>query len=238
MVSISVILPAWNEEKIIRKNAQYILLYLSSKKHDFELIVINDGSSDNTLAEIKKIKHKNLVVLDNEKNLGKGFTVRKGILNAKKKYILFLDTDLATPIEELEKFIPYMKTYDIIIGSRAVKGADITKSQPFYRVFIGKCFNVFVQILTIRGIKDTQCGFKLFPTELAKKLALKQTIRRWTFDVEYLLIAQKYGHTIKEVPVTWICGEKSDVSLIKDSLRMFRDLFRIRFNLLFGRYTH
>ncbi len=236
MRSLSVVIPAYNEGMRIRQNISSVLSFLDSQKRTYELIVVEDGSNDTTFSELSRVKHRNLRILRNDMNRGKGYSVKRGVLVSRYNLILFFDADLSTPLRELvtlERFVP---SFDIVIGSRAVRGAHITTSQPLYRVFIGKCFNLLVQILGVFGIHDTQCGFKLFKGNVARKIFTKQTIDRWAFDVEILFIAKKNGYTIKEVPVEWAHSGKSEVHAMRDSWRMFKELITIRWNSFCGRY--
>ena len=238
-MNLSVIIPAYNESKRITNTVIRISKYLKEKNHDYEIIVVDDGSRDNTaeiVSELSK-EYENLSLVKNGKNKGKGYSVKNGMLHAERDYLLFSDADLSTPIEEIEKFLPWLKEgYDVVIASRALKGSDIKIKQPFYRVFIGKTFNKIVQIIATRGIKDTQCGFKLFTKKAAKRIFPKQKLERFGFDVEILYLTKKFGFKIKEVPVIWINAEGSKVSPIKDSIDMLKDLFIIRLNDLLGKY--
>ncbi|MBN2112190.1 glycosyltransferase family 2 protein [Candidatus Woesearchaeota archaeon] len=235
-LSLSVVIPAYNEEKRIGKTLRRITSYLDKRKDDYEIIVVDDCSKDNTVKVARFLKNKRLKVLKNKCNLGKGGAVKNGMLAAKKKYVLFSDADLSTPIEEIEKFEKLKDKYDILIGSRALKESDIKIKQPFYRVLMGKTFNLIVNLLVIWGVKDTQCGFKWFRKDAVKKIFPKQTFNGFSFDVELLFIAKKYGYSIKEVPVTWLNSPDSKVSAVRDSIRMFMDLIKIRINDLRGKY--
>ena len=235
-LSLSVVIPAYNEEKRIGKTLRKIISYLDKKKHDYEIIVVDDNSKDKTVNVVKFMKNKRLRVLKNPRNLGKGGAVKNGMLAAKRKYVLFSDADLSTPIEEIEKFEKFKDKYDVIIGSRALKESDIKIKQPFYRILMGKIFNLMVNILVVWGIKDTQCGFKWFRKDVVKKVFPKQTFNGFSFDVELLFIVDKYGYSIKEIPVTWMNSPDSKVSAVKDSIKMFIDLVRIRLNNLRGKY--
>ena len=178
-MKISVIIPAYNEEKRIVKTIKRISEYMSDKFPDYEIIVVNDGSKDNTVKVVEDLDLEKVRVLNNPGNRGKGYAVRNGMLNSDGDVRLFSDADLATPIEELDKFMPYFKEgYDIVIGSRALKESNIEKHQPFYRELMGKTFNFLVQRITIKGIKDTQCGFKAFTKEAAKRVFEKSLIDR------------------------------------------------------------
>jgi dolichyl-phosphate beta-glucosyltransferase len=236
MLNLSVIIPAYNEEHRIKETLNKIINHLNKKKYNYEIIIVDDGSKDKTISIIQNIKNKKIRILKNEINKGKGYSIKRGVLNATRDLILFSDADLSTPIEELDHFIKYLD-YDIIIGSRALKESNIIIHQPFYREYSGKIFNLFVKLFTVRGIKDTQCGFKLFKKDIAYNIFKKQTIDRFGFDVEILYIANKYNYKIKELPVHWLNDTKSKVSLFKDSIRMFLDLIKIRINDIKGLYN-
>ena len=233
---ISLIIPAYNEEKLITSSIKHILSYMKKKKYDFELIVVDDGSKDKTVQKVNAIKDKHLKLITYSPNQGKGYAVKKGMTTAKGDLLLFLDADLATPIEEIGVFLPLMKDYDIAIGSRALKESNVKVHQPFYREFIGKTFNKIVQLLAVWGIKDTQCGFKLFTKKAANIIFKRQRISGWAFDVELLFIARKHGLKIKEHPVTWINVENTRVNPIKSSFQMFCEIIKININHIRGYY--
>ena len=236
---ISIIIPAYNEEKRIEPTIKRIIEYIKPKFKNFEIIIVDDGSKDKTIEIISKYQKENkeIKILKNIKNKGKGFSVKKGLLEAKYDLVLFSDSDLATPIEELEKLKEKIeKGYDIAIASRNLKTSNIVVKQPLYRQFLGKLFPYFVQIIAVSGIKDTQCGFKMYKEEIAKEIAKKQTLERFSFDVEQLFIAKKYKYKIAEIGVKWIDKEGSKVNTIKDGIKMLRDLFIIKINNLKGKY--
>lgn len=231
---LSIIIPAYNEERRIGRTLEKIISFLDSKKYKYEIIVVDDGSKDRTREVVKRFRRVKL----NEKrrNRGKGYSVRQGMIAAEGDYLLFSDADLSTPIEEIEKMMRLINAYDVVIGSRTIKGADVQVKQPFYREYMGKIFNLFVQVLAIKGIKDTQCGFKLFTRRAAKKIFPKQRIKGFGFDVEILYIAKKKGFRIEQVPVIWRNDENTKVSAFRDSSDMFFDLLRIRLNDISGKY--
>ena len=236
IMEISVVIPAYNEEKRIEPTLKRAINYLRSHFDNYEIIVVDDCSTDNTNNIVSKYKKNNVKSLRNKKNKGKGYSVKHGIQNAKYSLVLFSDSDLATPIEELGKFMHHIKEYDIVIASRNMKESNIKVKQPLCRQLMGKTFPLLVNLIALRGFKDTQCGFKLFKTDIAKKVVSLQTFERFSFDVEILFIAKKLGYKIKEVPVVWIDKEGSKVSPIKDSIKMLIDLFKIRYNSLLGKY--
>jgi len=227
---LSIIIPAYNEENRIGNSLKLILRYLSKQDYNFEIIVVDDGSSDRTIEKVKEIDSSGKIkILKNEINKGKGYSIKKGMLEAMGEYQLFSDADLSTPIEELEKFWKYLNEgYDIVIGSRALKDSILEVRQPFYREFMGRAFNFIVRFILGFKIKDTQCGFKIFKKEVAKHIFSIQKIKGWSFDVEILYIASKLDYKIKEVPVRWINSPSSKVNPLKDALRMFFDVSRLK----------
>ncbi|MDW8055621.1 MAG: glycosyltransferase family 2 protein [Elusimicrobiota bacterium] len=228
---ISIIIPVYNEEKRIEQTLHILMNYIKNRFNRYEIIIVDDGSTDKTLQLLQKfIEYSEIKVVMNKQNLGKGAAVRNGVLNAEGEYIYFTDADLSTPIEELEKFLSYIKDYDIVIGSRATKGSQILVHQPFYREFMGKTFNKLVKLFFRMNFNDTQCGAKLFKKDVAKKIFSISKINGFAFDVEVLYIAELYGYKIKEVPVLWRHSKGSKVHLVKNGLEMLVDLFRIKFN--------
>lgn len=239
MPFISIIIPAYNEEARIGPTLERIDEYMRSAGVDYEMIVVDDGSTDNTPSVVSDAARRmeGLRLVDNRVNRGKGFSVKNGFLNSSGRLVLFSDADLSTPIEELERFLPEIERgADIVIGSRSLKESNIIKRQPFYRVLMGKTFNKLVRLLTVSGLVDTQCGFKLFRRDSCEPLFKAQRVERFAFDVELLFLAQKKGLQIAELPVKWINSPQSKVHPVRDSLRMASDLLRIRMNYLIGRY--
>ena len=245
---LSVIIPAYNEEPNFKKGTvNEVPEFLKKQGYTYEILIGDDGSSDNTasLAQDFANKHDHVRVIKNSHE-GKAATVKTGVKEAKGDYILFTDFDQATPISEVEKLLPYFSQYDIVIGSRQLPGAKREK-EPIHRHIMGLVFNIIVQIIAIRGIWDTQAGFKCFKAQIAKELfgQLKvygkakkvQGALVTAFDVELLFIAKKRGFKIKEVPIIWHHVSTSRVSPIKDSLRMLRDVIKIRLNDLRGVYN-
>lgn len=228
-MEISIVIPAYNEEKVIRKNVFKIINFLKNKKIEYELIVVDDSSTDRTAEVIKNINSKKIRLIKNKKNMGKGYAIRKGILNAKKKLILFSDADLSTPIEELSNLLKYVNNYDIVIGSRSLDKSIIKIKQPLYRTIPGMIFPILVNLIILKGIKDTQCGFKLFKRNVANDIFKKQRIKGFCFDVEILHLAKNAGYKIREVPITWNNSEDSKVNVITDPVKMLIDLLKIRF---------
>jgi dolichyl-phosphate beta-glucosyltransferase len=228
---ISIVIPAYNEAIRLKSSLEKLYSYLIHKDFIYEVVVIDDGSTDKTQdVALASVLHQNgkLNLLKNERNTGKGFSVKKGILAAQGNYILVSDADFSTPIEEIEKLLVCINSgFDIVIGSRSMPGADVQVHQPFYREFMGKVFNFLVHLFVLRGIKDTQCGFKLFKSDAAKVLASLLKINGFSFDVELLYLAKKRKFKIKEIPVIWINSPYSRVNAIADSFRMFLELLSI-----------
>ena len=235
---LSVIVPAYNEEKRITNTLLEIGQYLSQQNFDYEIIVVNDGSEDKTTEVVENLKYKikNLNIISNEKNCGKGYVVRQGLIEAKGDYRLFIDADNSTSIKEFNKFLPFLTNFDIIIGSRSVKESEIVIAQPFYRKFLGNIFRLISQtFIGLWGISDSQCGFKLLTSKTVKDVLPRCKINGWSFDAEMLIIAQKLGYKIKEIPVVWKDDKKSKVK-IKGMFVAISDLVKIKYNLITNKY--
>ncbi|SHI69098.1 dolichyl-phosphate beta-glucosyltransferase [Desulfofundulus thermosubterraneus DSM 16057] len=233
------IIPAYNEECRLGATLKKVISYLKREFTSYEVIVVDDGSSDGTHRVATSFAATNPFVrcLRNHSNRGKGYSVRRGILESRGEWVLFTDADLSTPIEELPHLLEWgAKGYQVVVGSRAREGSRILVSQPFYRVVLGKGFNLAVQLLAVPGVRDTQCGFKLFWGDTARLLASLQVLNRYSFDVELLFLARKLGLPLAEVPVEWSHSQSSRVRPLRDGLRMLADLFFIRWLDLRGAY--
>jgi len=232
-IFLSVIIPAYNEGKRLGKTLDRIDKFFSGRGYKYEVIVMDDGSGDNTIDVASNsvlAKRSILQVFSNGENKGKGFSIREGFRKASGKFVLFTDADLSTPIEELEKLERAIHNgADIAIGSRSMKDSQVKVRQPLYRVMMGKTFNLFVQSIVISGMIDTQCGFKLFKKRCIEEILPDLMVDRFAFDVEMLYVARKKGYSIAEVPVVWNNFKESKVSPFRDSIKMFLDLFYIRF---------
>jgi dolichyl-phosphate beta-glucosyltransferase len=236
---LSLIIPTYNEEEIIGSTLKTAVQYLDKGVYSYEIIVVCDGCRDNTasLAQEAAKKNSNIKVINRRINRGKGFSVKEGVLSAHGSYIIFTDADLSTPIDEINKLIKmFEEGYAVVIGSRALVESDVQIHQPWYREGMGKIFNILVQALAVRGIKDTQCGFKGFRKDVAEKIFPLQTINGFGFDVELLYLAKKHSYTIKEIPVRWLNRAASKVNPLTHSSQMFLDLIRIRIRDIKGRY--
>ena len=212
---LSVIIPAYNEAKRLPLTLIDIDKHLKEQDYSYEILVVNDGSKDSTAEIVRRfsplIDH--LKLIDNRDNHGKGWVVRQGMLSAKGTWRLFMDADNSTSVVEFNKMIPYFKEeYEVIIASRDVKGSKTIPDQPFYKQILGNLGNLFIQIMVLPGIWDTQCGFKCFSAEAAEKIFSISKIDRWGFDVESLSLAKKMGYKIKEIPVFWVNDPRTHVS--------------------------
>lgn len=239
-IYLSVVIPAYNEEKRIGKTLESINGYLSKQNYSYEIIVVANNCTDRTDEVVKEYQKKisNLNLLDLGPSCpGKGCTVKEGIMKAQGEYLVFTDADNSTRIWEIEKFWKYFEQgYDIVIGSRDIKGAKVRISQSWYKELAGKLGNLLIQAVLLPGIWDTQCGFKAFKSEPAKKIFAQQKIKTWGFDLEVLALARKFGYKIKEVPITWYNDPESKVSLLS-YFNTFKELFQIRLNLWTGKYN-
>lgn len=237
-IRLSVVVPAYNEQDRIGKSLERITGYLDSLNDEYELLVVNDGSTDQTAEIVREFgrSRARVQVLDYSPNRGKGYAVRHGILNSQGDFVLFSDADLAAPIEELEKlWPPVLANADIAIGSRPLKESNLVVHQPWYRELAGRAFNKAVQLLAVKGIQDTQCGFKLFRAQAAKAVFSRCRLNGFSFDFEALHLAQRMGLTIAEVPIRWAHQPGSKVRLLRDGMRMLGDLVWMRFFMIVTR---
>lgn len=235
---LSVIIPAYNEEKRLRKTMPLLRDFLKKQSFAWEVVLIDDGSTDNTAqAPAGFFTADEARVFRNERNRGKGYSVRQGVQAARGEILLFTDADLSTPLNEFDKLHACLQQgYDIAIGSRSLPGSNVTQHQAWYRESMGKVFNKIVNLIVLEGFVDTQCGFKCFRKEVAVPIFSKMIVDRFGFDVEFLYLARKAGNRIIEVPVEWHDVLHSRVRIVRDSLQMFLDLFRIRWNDWTGKY--
>ncbi len=239
-IDLSVVIPAYNESARISKTLQKIGDYLDGRPGRFEVIVADDGSRDGTAeaAAAARPDDPRLRVLALGRNQGKGAAVRAGVQAARGRRVLFSDADLSTPIEDLEVLERALDDgAAVAIGSRALRDSRVMVHQPWHRKTMGKVFNLLVQVLALPGIHDSQCGFKLFRHAEAQRLFGAQRLPGFSFDVEILFLARKFGFRVAEVPVSWYDSPSSRVHPVLDSARMLRDLFRIRWDWLRGRYA-
>ncbi|MGC8775993.1 MAG: dolichyl-phosphate beta-glucosyltransferase [Minisyncoccia bacterium] len=237
-IFLSIIIPAYNEEHRISKTLLDINEKLAKKNWNYEILVVNDGSKDKTSDVVNNLisKIKNLKLIDNKENNGKGYVVRQGMLAAQGKYRLFMDADNSTTIDQFDNFLPYFEQgYDIVIGSIEIQGAKINEQAGFYRRFLGKFGKLLIRLMLGLKIYDTQRGFKAFLDYTVEPIFKRQTILRWGFDFEILYIANKLGFKIKEVPVIW---NNPSESKVKPSayISVLLELLKVRLNALLGKY--
>lgn len=248
---LSIVIPTYNEEKNIRQSLAKVFDYLDEKEFNSEVIVVDDGSSDGTVAIVKEFfGDRDALKLIENPHKGKGYTVRTGVLSSRGDYVLFSDADLATPIEEVERFLMWLKEqdFDVAIASREGFGAKRV-DEPYYRHVLGRGFNFLVQTLALSGIEDSQCGFKMFTRKAADDIFERLRVYGedapelkhpylGAFDVEVLYLARKMGYKIKEVPVTWKYVESTRLDPLRDSWKMFWDVVKVRLNDLRGLYNN
>lgn len=233
---LSIIIPSYNEEKRLPSTLRKISDYLQSQSYDYEILVIDDGSSDNTSSVTKKSNIPGLSVYRYEQNRGKGFAVNYGVDKAKGKYILMCDADNATPFAQIETFLPNVHDYQVIIGSRYFENSRANKDRSAVRVFVAKLGNLLTQLILLPGIADTQCGFKLFEGNAAHRIFAHQSIWGWAFDMEILFIAKRMGYKIKVIPVEWNNASGSKIQSPLVFLSTFGELLKIKFRSMIKNY--
>lgn len=237
-VFLSVIIPAYNEEHRLGITLEAVDAYLKKQSFAYEVLVVSDGSHDRTGEIVREYARsmKGLVCIDNKENNGKGYVVRQGMLAAQGEFRLFMDADNSVPIEYFDVFLPYFSQgYDVVIGSIEVAGAIIEEHAAWYRRMLGHWAKLLIRLLALWEIHDTQRGFKMFSTRAAQEVFSLQTLTRWGFDIEVLVIAKKLGYRIKELPVVWTNKGESKVGL-SAYFTTLRDLLVVRKNMLFGVY--
>jgi len=236
--SLSIILPLFNEQERFKKAFPLIKRFYRENPN-WEFIFVDDGSTDKTLQTIKdKITgFSRMKLVSYSLNRGKGHAIKRGVIKAGKKYLLFTDIDFSTPLSELSLFTPFIKKgADVVIGTRKVRGAEITRHQPRLREWLGECFTGLTNLWLGMNISDYTCGFKLFKTKIAKQLFNLQKIKRWAFDAEILFLIDKKGFSIIEVPIIWKNDQKTKVNLGADILQSLWELILIRWYSLKGNY--
>lgn len=224
---LSVVIPVYNEESVIKNTLERVSGYLEDKNWLSEIIVVNDGSTDDSLKVVSQLPLENIKIISHAKNLGKGASVKSGMLAARGDFLLFTDADNSTDISEIDKFIDKaMEGYDIVIASRSSRASKIVIHQPRWKEFLGKLGNFYVRLISGLKFKDTQCGFKLFKRE-CQFLFREQKNQSWAFDVELLLKAKKHNLKIAEMPITWVNNFDSKFTL-KYYFKFFFELIKIR----------
>lgn len=227
---LSIVIPAWNEAQRLLPTLRRILAWADGRTSTLEVIVVDDGSTDDTAEVTERLAEQDprIRCVRQPRNLGKGAAVSAGVEAARGRLVLMSDADLSTPIEEFVRLERALENADIAIGSRAVDRSLVRVRQHASREWLGRAFNLVVQAMAVPGVKDTQCGFKLFPRPIAQRLFALRTLDRFAFDVEILHLAQRLGLRIAEVPVLWYNDEASTVRPIRDGLTMVREVTRIR----------
>ncbi len=228
---LSIIIPAYNEERRLRVYLEKVLTYLRSTPFQSEVIVVNDGSTDDTSRVVKFFQSPSiqLKLIELPTNRGKGYAVRTGMLAGKGKYRLFTDADGATPIEELERLFKavIIGRADVAVGSRARPSEECLVQGSLHRKMLGGCFNFIVRSLCVKGIRDTQCGFKLFTEDIVNRVFPKLTVDGFGFDVEILYLSKRSGFAVAEVPVNWHDVKGGKVNVVTDSFRMLSDVVKV-----------
>ncbi len=239
-MTYSVIIPAFNESNRLRPTLDEILRYAREHEWEAEILVVDDGSGDDTPEIVREYgrAHPQVQLIRNPGNRGKGFSVRNGMLQARGEICLFTDADLSSPISEAEKLFEVLRQgADIAIGSRWLRAELQTERQPLYRQAFGRIFNLLLRLVLGLHFQDTQCGFKAFRREAAQRIFPLQRIERWGFDPEILFLARQAGLRTVEVPVIWAHSEGTRLHPFRDGIRMFGDVMRIRWNSIAGAYS-
>lgn len=233
---LTLIIPAYNEEKIIGETLESVFNFLSQKTYIWEIIVVDDGSKDKTSAIVKSFKKPGIRLISLTENKGKGAAIRAGVKESRGEFIIFSDVDLSVPIENIDEFLLELKKNDVAIGSRRIKGSKILVHQPWLRENMGRVFTFLTRLILKSKISDFTCGFKGFRREAALDIFGKAKLDRWAYDAEILFLAQKRGAKIAEIPIFWKNREDTRVVLGSAVLVSLTGLLQIRFNDLLGKY--
>ena len=234
------VIPAYNESIRLRPTLDALLRHTREQNWDAEIVVVNDGSTDNTAQIVREYNqsHPQILLLENPGNRGKGYSVRNGMLHARGDICLFTDADLSSPIEEAQKLFDTIgRGADIAIGSRWLRVELQTERQPLYRQLFGRIFNLALRVILGLRFADTQCGFKAFRREAAQRIFPLQKIERWGWDPEILFLARRASLRVEEVPVLWAHSEGTRLHPLRDGLKMFLEVLRIRWYAMVGDYT-
>ena len=204
------------------------MTYLRGQGTAYEVLVVDDGSTDATAEVAQGFSAAGVRLLRHDVNRGKGAVVKAGVLSSQGREVLLVDADLSSPIEEIEKLRPHLTEAPLVLGSRSVEGSEVMQHQPLYREWMGRIFNLIIQILGVRGLRDTQCGFKLLAGDVARRLFAELTIERFAYDVELVWLARRHGYRVVEVGVRWADSSASKVNPLSDSFRMLWDVLALR----------
>jgi dolichyl-phosphate beta-glucosyltransferase len=235
---LSIVIPAYNEAKKVKNTLSRLDRFFSQRNYEMEYLFVEDGSKDETLDVLKALEkdRSDVKVFTNGKNMGKGYSIKKGMLETTGDYILFMDADMSTPLRAFLNFEKFLGNHDIVIGSRWSRESNVRIPQPWYRALLGNIFYAIIGAFFLKGIADTNCGFKCYKKHIAKDIFSKQLLTGWGFDVELLYIAQKRGYRIKEVPVVWAHSRGSKVNLFLVPILTLIELARIKINDRKARY--
>ena len=235
----SIIIPAYNEQARIGASLEKVLAYVAEKNWQAEVLVVNDGSRDDTAEVVRGLaqRHPALRLIENPGNRGKGYSVRNGMLQAAGEVLLFSDADLSSPIEEAPRLFQELAAgADIAIGSRWLRRDMQNRRQPLFRQMLGRVFNLLAHCVLGLGYRDTQCGFKAFTRKAARAVFARQKIEGWGFDPELLYLARKCGLRVSEVSVRWAHCDGTRISPVRDGLRMLGEMLAVRYYALSGKY--
>lgn len=235
---LSIILPAYNEGTKIKTNIKHIQEKLSFSKINYEIVIVDDGSRDNTFKEAQECETTNIRILSYSENRGKGFAINHGIQYSRGEFKLFMDADLSTSLDEIEKFLEVIKSsnLDMVVGSRKQAQSRLLRKQPFYRIFLGNIFTALACLFAGYRLSDYTCGFKMYSRKAADIIFKRQRIYNWAFDAELIYIAAQHGLKIAELPVVWRNDPQTKVRLLKDIVTSFLGLIQIRLNHSKGFY--
>jgi dolichyl-phosphate beta-glucosyltransferase len=238
-IFLTVIVPAYNEEKNIKSTLEEISVYLKKNDISHEIIVVDDGSTDKTYDNARACSKlfNDFKILKNSPNMGKGYSVKRAALSAEGEYVLFMDADNSTSIYEFDKFLPFIKEgYDAVIASRRLKESNVDEPQPLLRAKMGQFYIFLARMILKLNMSDFNCGFKVYKMTSARHIFELQKMNDWSFDVELLFLANKYGFKIKEAPVRWVHKSGSKVKPIKDAVKSFISILKIKLNNASGKY--
>ncbi len=230
-IFLSLVIPVYNEVKRLPKGLEQAIKYLNQQKYTWELIIVDDGSVDDTYelaGKLIKGNNNHCRLLRHDKNQGKGAAIRTGVLAASGKYVVFSDIDFSTPVTQLPKLLESLKTHQVAIGVRRHKDSQVKVHQKPLREFLGQCFTKLTNLMATPGIIDATCGFKGYQDTAAKKIFRQMRIERWAFDAEILFLAIKYKYKIAQIPVVWSNNSATKVNMLHDGIRSFIDLLKIR----------
>jgi glycosyltransferase involved in cell wall biosynthesis len=240
MHEYSIVFPAYNESERIAGSLERTLQFVVQQRWDAEIVVVNDGSRDNTAEIVRRYAalHPAVRLIENPGNRGKGYSVRNGVLHASGEYILFADSDLSSPIKEASRLFEALRAgADVAIGSRWLNPELMTERQPVFRQIAGRAYNLLNRAILGLNFKDTQCGMKAFTREAARDIFPRQRIERWGFDPEILFIARKLGYKTVEIGVEWAHDDRSKIDPVTDGMKMFSEMLQIRWNSTSGKYA-